>query len=208
MSPVLRHGPQRRDPQSSTVVSPAHRSITRSVANRPRAVAAGCKNQFVDQTEIVSISTAAPQTARRLQAPLIRRHGRSHLPSAATHPSQPTPDLQIPIAVPRSRGFLPWRLSDADPACVASVREGPASETLHRSGHSGAPRLWLRASSASCLNLTLYASSSSTGAFGRSPYISSTPDTWRVSILRTILLPPQRTGRSSKIAVSDIADYE
>jgi hypothetical protein len=57
--------------------------------------------------------TATPEDLRRFQlnqtqagvqppsinSAVIRRPGRSHLPRA-THPSQPTPDLQIPIAVP------------------------------------------------------------------------------------------------------------
>jgi hypothetical protein len=33
-----------------------------------------------------------------------------------------------------TRGFLPWRLSDAGPRARGTFREGPASETLHTNG--------------------------------------------------------------------------
>jgi len=48
---------------------------------------------------------------------------------------------QIPIARAEqlnsiSRGFLPWRFSDAGPRVYGAVITGPASENLHRTGNS------------------------------------------------------------------------
>lgn len=63
-------------------------------------------------------------------------------------------EIPIPPAAtsaPTSRGFIPWRPSNTGPRCRPRPRDGPASETLHNSGHDEvrdlsqtSPRPWLR----------------------------------------------------------------
>jgi hypothetical protein len=84
----------------------------------------------------------------RCRVPLpVPQPVQSRSPTAVTdsarprsHHRHPSRRGQIPIApeapsLPSSRGFLPWRLSNAGPSACGTVREGPASETLHNSRH-------------------------------------------------------------------------
>ena len=75
----------------------------------------------------------------RNQPKRTHRQPPSTPPRPGSHHRHPSRRGQIPIApaapsLPTSRGFLPWRLSDAGPARVERSR-WPASETLHRSRH-------------------------------------------------------------------------
>ena len=66
-----------------------------------------------------------------------RRQPPSKAPTPRSHHRRPSRRGQIPIApaapsLHTSRGFLPWRLSNAGPRVCRNRRDGPASETLHK----------------------------------------------------------------------------
>src|SRR5260370_42428833 len=66
-----------------------------------------------------------------LTTPAIRGRATVRIPT----PSRSTPHSAV-ARLPhhcgvQTRGFLPWRLSDAGPRARGTIREGPASETLH-----------------------------------------------------------------------------
>jgi hypothetical protein len=68
-----------------------------------------------------SDASIAPSGDRHLRR---ARHCRRSNPHSARGPSVPT-----------SRGFFPWRLSDAGPGVRGHPRHEPASEALHKSGN-------------------------------------------------------------------------
>src|SRR5439155_10649433 len=107
------------------------------VVDPPRRRSRKCK---------LAISTSAPiciaqgryllsQSSQRAPHDRQRRRPTRSMPSLAiTHLACRT---QIPIGPaapprPTSHGFLPWRLSDDGPRVRGSHRDGPSSETLHK----------------------------------------------------------------------------
>jgi hypothetical protein len=89
----------------------------RPTADRPPSAAEPtfCRVRLEQPSPRVPIALP-PNTSRRRQIPIA-----SHKPI---------------IAGAASRGFLPWRLSDAGPMPEDRLALGPASETLHISGNS------------------------------------------------------------------------
>ena len=69
------------------------------------------------------------------------RNPRPAQQTSATHRQRRNPHSGRGTLCPRqtSRGFLPWRFSDAGPAVRRDHRAGPASENLHKIGSGDRP---------------------------------------------------------------------
>ncbi len=66
-----------------------------------------------------------------LTTPAIGGRATVRIPTPSrSNPHSPVARLPHHCGV-QTRGFLPWRLSDAGPRARGTIREGPASETLH-----------------------------------------------------------------------------
>ena|SRR5262245_5888023 len=91
------------------------------------------RNRPTDQPTISSIHAINAPTRHRLD-PTIRTGAFRPDPSCTVA----APEISIAPAdraAPFSRGFLPWRLTNAGPAAVAHIAStvmGPASETRHK----------------------------------------------------------------------------
>jgi len=65
-------------------------------------------------------------------------HHRPHTHAVRSNPHSAVARLPHHRGVP-TRGFLPWRFLDAGPRARGTIREGPASETVHNNGRLGEP---------------------------------------------------------------------
>ena len=131
--PVRRLGHRRHELEPLTGLHPCRRRSS-SAAGALRAVAVAGLSRTTHNAKIVRLARAASHPARASRVLAPGRRLTSNAPNALIRPQRARWNRQIPIDQnlrSSSRGFVPWRLSDAGPGASGCACDGRHPKPLY-----------------------------------------------------------------------------